>query len=101
MFDPDGAQAAVDSTRSSTSRDTGSFLNPRTARRLVTASYTSMIAYLMPWPSKRSVVPLGRDKTKDAAGDCHPADGRERQVSGHHRLAARCQLPQETDPDAD
>src|SRR6476620_3914929 len=43
MFDPDGDQAAADSTRSSTSLDTGSSLNPRTARRLVTASYTSMI----------------------------------------------------------
>jgi hypothetical protein len=28
------------------------------------------------------------------------ADGRERQVSGHHRLAVRGQLPQKTDPDA-
>ena len=46
MFDPDGDQAAADSTRSSTSLDTGSSVNPRTARRLVTASYTSMIAYL-------------------------------------------------------
>src|SRR6516164_2172655 len=48
MFDPDGDQAAADSTRSSTSLDTGSSLNPRTARRLVTASYTSMLAYLPP-----------------------------------------------------
>src|SRR6516164_8751247 len=47
MFDPDGDQAAADSTRSSTSLDTGSSVNPRTARRLVTASYTSMIAYLL------------------------------------------------------
>src|SRR5215467_7693585 len=47
-FDPDGDQAAADSTRSSTSLDTGSSVNPRTARRLVTASYTSMIAYLTP-----------------------------------------------------
>src|SRR5215475_15271353 len=46
MFDPDGDQAAADSTRSKTSLDTGWFLNPRTARRLVTASYTSMIASL-------------------------------------------------------
>jgi hypothetical protein len=30
MFDPDGAQAAADNTRSSTSVDTGSSLNPRT-----------------------------------------------------------------------
>src|SRR6516164_6440956 len=37
MFDPDGDQAAADSTRSSTSLDTGSSVNPRTARRLVTA----------------------------------------------------------------
>ena len=47
MFDPDGDHAAADSTRSSTSRGTGSSVNPRTARRLVTASYTSMIAYLV------------------------------------------------------
>src|SRR5215472_4015985 len=47
MFDPDGDQAAADNTRSSTSLDTGSSVNPRTARRLVTASYTSMIAYLL------------------------------------------------------
>src|SRR5215472_9207690 len=42
MFDPDGDQAAADSTRSSTSLDTGSSVNPRTDRRLVTASYTSI-----------------------------------------------------------
>src|SRR5258708_33855804 len=48
MFDPDGDQAAADSTRSSTTLDTGSSGNPRTARPLVTASYTSMIAYLPP-----------------------------------------------------
>src|SRR5262244_1122085 len=47
-FDPDGDQAAADNTRSSTSLDTGSSVNPRTARRLVTASYTSVIAYLTP-----------------------------------------------------
>src|SRR5215471_16278673 len=46
MFDPDGDQAAADSTRSKISLDTGWFLNLRTARRLVTASYTSMIASL-------------------------------------------------------
>src|ERR1700747_1230474 len=45
MFDPDGDQAAADSTRSSTSLDTGSSVNPRTARRLLTASYTPMIAH--------------------------------------------------------
>src|SRR5215472_1150834 len=47
MFDPDGDQAAADSTRSSTSLDTGSSLNPRTARRVVTASYTSIIHRLL------------------------------------------------------
>src|SRR5215831_14596985 len=107
MFDPDGDQAAADSTRSSTSLDTGSSLNPRTARRLVTASYTSIIASYRwpsvahPHPASGSVRPVGRYKTKGVAGDRHPADGRERQVSGHHRLAGRRQFPQETDPDAD
>src|SRR5258708_4685230 len=43
MFEPDGDQAAALSTRSSTSLGTGSSVNPRTARRLVTASYTFMI----------------------------------------------------------
>src|SRR5215472_7305069 len=47
MFDPDGDQAAADSTRSSTSLDTGSSVNPRTARRLVTASYMSIIHRLL------------------------------------------------------
>jgi hypothetical protein len=46
MFDPDGAQAAADSTRSSTDLDTGSSVNARTARRLLTASYTSIITHL-------------------------------------------------------
>src|SRR5215475_8305056 len=45
-FDPDGDHLAADSTRSSTSLGTGSSVNPRTARRLVTASYTSIIACL-------------------------------------------------------
>ncbi len=35
-----------------------------------------------PWPNKRSVLPDGRYPTKDIAGDRHPAEGRERQVSG-------------------
>src|SRR5713101_8744533 len=52
-------------------------------------------------PNERSVRPDGRYKTKDVAGDRHPADGRERQVSGHQRLACLRQLPQETDPDTD
>src|SRR5262245_66438161 len=69
MFDPDGDQAAADSTRSSTSLDTGSSVNPRTARRLATASYTSMIAYLPPprsqqslyWHERRSALVLDQD----------------------------------------
>ena len=65
MFDPDGDQAAADSTRSSTSLGTGSSVNPRTARRLVTASYTSMIAYLPPdiaMPvADGLLIPLGDD----------------------------------------
>src|SRR5215469_8630972 len=48
MFDPDGDQAAADSTRSSTSLDTGSSLNPRTDRRVVTASYTSITIASLP-----------------------------------------------------
>src|SRR6516162_7543611 len=52
MFDPDGDQAAADSTRSSTSLDTGSSVNPRTACRLLTASYASMIAYRLEWPGQ-------------------------------------------------
>src|SRR6516225_2670978 len=46
-FDPDGEQAAADSTRSSTSLGTCWSVNPRTALRLMTASYTSMIAHLL------------------------------------------------------
>lgn len=49
---------------------------------------------------KRSVLPDGRYPTKDVAGDRYMAHGRERQVSGHQRLAGRRQLPQKTDPDA-
>src|SRR6478752_8646631 len=65
MFDPDGDQAAADSTRSSTSLDTGSSVNPRTARRLVTASYTSMIAHLRLIGSLvRSLNPLERARTE-------------------------------------
>jgi hypothetical protein len=42
MFDPDGAHAAADRTRSNTSTGTGRSVNPRTERRVRTASYTSM-----------------------------------------------------------
>src|SRR5258706_14263394 len=48
----------------------------------------------------RSVLPGARYPTKDVAVDRHMADGRERQVSGHQRLAVRRQLPQKTDTDA-
>src|SRR5262249_8143342 len=44
MFDPDGAQAASDSTRHSASFGTGRSVNARTARRLPTPSSTPMIA---------------------------------------------------------
>src|SRR5262249_20293641 len=57
-------------------------------------------AWFGPNPTGVSVFPDGRYKTKDVAGDRHPAI-RERHVSGHERLAGRRQLPQETDPDAD
>src|SRR5258705_9437609 len=53
-----------------------------------------------PKPNKRSVFPGARYQRKDAAVDRHMANGRERQVSGHQRLAVRRQLPQKTDPDA-
>src|SRR5260370_41832593 len=51
--------------------------------------------------NRRSVVPVGRYKTKGVAGDRHPAEGRERQVSGHHRLTARRQLSQKAFPHTD
>src|SRR5690349_4314764 len=50
--------------------------------------------------NKRSVLPGAWYPTKDVDGDRHMADGRERQVSGHQRLAVRGQLPQKTHPDA-
>src|SRR5258706_7111847 len=53
-----------------------------------------------PKPNKRSVFPGARYPTKGVAGDRLMADGRERQVSGHQRLAVRRQFPQKTDPDA-
>src|SRR5262249_27769379 len=77
MFDPDGDQAAADSTRSSTTLNTGASVNPRTARRLVTASYTSIIAYLPPpcrsrnilWPRRVAVAP----EVSAVAQHPHPA----------------------------
>src|SRR5262245_19402259 len=53
-----------------------------------------------PLTNKRSILPGAWYPTKDVAVDRHMADGRERQVSGHQRLAVRRQLPQKTDPDA-
>src|SRR5215831_372897 len=50
--------------------------------------------------SLRSVVPPSRYPTKEVAGDRYPADGWERHVRGHQRLAVRRQLPQKTDPNA-
>src|SRR5689334_16707889 len=58
MFDPDGAHAAADSTRSSTNFDTGWSVNPRTDRRLVTASYTSIITYPPPAGASASRLPV-------------------------------------------
>src|SRR5215813_6669433 len=52
-----------------------------------------------PKPNKPSVLPGARHPTKDVAGNRNMADGRERQVSGHQRLAVRRQLAQKTDPD--
>src|SRR5262245_24573122 len=40
-----------------------------------------------------SVRPGGRYKTKDVAGDRDPADGRERQVSGHEGFARPARRP--------
>jgi len=57
-------------------------------------------AEFSPGPTERSVVPQGRYTTKGVARDRHMADGRERQMSGHQRLACRRQFPQKTDPDA-
>src|SRR2546426_8850950 len=51
-------------------------------------------------PNKRSILPGARYPTKGVAVDRHMADGWERQVSGHQRLAVRRQLPQKTDPHA-
>src|SRR5215510_15182737 len=60
-----------------------------------------MSSSCLPIPPAPSVRPGGWYPTKDVAGDRHPADGREWQVSAHQRLAVRRQLPQETDADAD
>src|SRR5215469_15177824 len=80
-FDPEGDQAAADSTRSSTSLDTGSSVNPRTARLLVTASYTSMIAHL------RLIGPLVRfESTRAGADELKLAPG----LSRSNRSKSRC-----------
>src|SRR3546814_6848679 len=46
------------------------------------------------------LVPEGRYPAKGVAVDRHPADGGERQVSGHQQLAGRRRLPQQTHPHA-
>ena len=51
-------------------------------------------------PSNWSVVPEDRHPAKGGAIRGHPANGRERQVSGHQHLAGLSQLPQKTDPNA-
>src|SRR5262249_58626740 len=93
MFDPDGDQAAADSTRSSTSLDTGSSLNPRTARRLVTASYTSIvIAFLPPairFVQTHAVVSFGPN----------PTSGQYSQVPGTQRKTSPSTATSPTDRD--
>src|SRR5215470_9583516 len=69
MFDPDGDQAAAVSTRSNTSFGTGRSVNPRTARRLVTASYTSMIAHLL-LPNTSQRVERGSAPTTTSPARC-------------------------------
>src|SRR5262245_23721209 len=53
-----------------------------------------------PLTNKQSVVPDDRYAAKCVTIDCHVAEGRERQMSGHQKLAIRCQLPQKFDADA-
>src|SRR5690606_34777707 len=53
-----------------------------------------------PVRSRRLVLPGAGYTTKRVAIDRHMADGRERQVSGYHRLPLFRQLPQQTYPDA-
>src|SRR5258708_28689178 len=84
----------LDSTRSSTSLDTGSSLNPRTARRLVTASYTSMMIASLPpafrFVQTHAVVSFGPNPT---SGQYSQWPGTQRKTSpspptlqtdGHH-----------------
>src|SRR6201982_3329584 len=82
MFDPDGDQAAADSTRSSTSLDTGSPLNPRTARRLVASSYTLMMIPPLPPPLRfvqtHAVVSFGPNPT---SGQYSQGPGTQRKTS--------------------
>src|SRR5262249_583274 len=51
-------------------------------------------------PNKRSVVPDDRYAAKWPALDRTGGEGRERQMSGHQKLAIRRQLPQKFDADA-
>src|SRR5262249_30752634 len=76
-FDPDGDQAAADSTRSSNSFGTCPSGKPRTARRLGTASYTSMTARLL----------LANAPQRLGRGSANDGDRRDEMptVSGHRR----------------
>src|SRR5215510_2286196 len=49
---------------------------------------------------EQSVVPDDRYAAKCVTIDCHVAEGRERQMSGHQELAICRQLPQKFDADA-
>src|SRR5215831_10104918 len=53
-----------------------------------------------PLTNKQSVVPDDRYAAKCVTIDCHVAEGRERQMSGHQELAICRQLPQKFDADA-
>jgi hypothetical protein len=77
-----GDQAAADSARSNTSLDTGSSLNPRTARRLVTASYTPMMIACLPpairFVQTHAVVSFGPNPT---SGQYSQGPGTQRKTS--------------------
>src|SRR5215468_2933475 len=94
MFDPDGDHAAADSTRSSTSLDTGASLNARTDRRLVTASYTSMTAYLSPAIAMPVVIHSGTNTTSLGAHRWDMARHRACSKWGHPREGT-CALPRD------
>src|SRR5262245_54300635 len=51
------------------------------------------VVWIGPNPTSGSVVPDDRYATKCATLDRHVGEGRERQMSGHQKLARRRQLP--------